>query len=786
MKQLLFFFVFLIYSASIFGQELVQNIKGRITDLQSGAPIPGVMVQLLAGDSTNATMSDLGGNYKLQQVPVGRVSILFQLMSYENVLQPNLVVTSGKELIVNVSMEESVNELDEVKITIRKNSSEANNENVVISNIKLNPQQTQKFAGSLQDLSRTAANYAGIVPAGDQRNDIIVRGNSPTGIIWRLDGVNIPNPNHFGSLGTTGGPVSILNNNNLAGSDFLTGAFPAEYGNGVAGAFDLRLRTGNNDKFEFTGQMGFNGLEVGLEGPFSKKKKASYLVNYRYSTLGIFNALGISFGVSAVPQYQDLAFKIDLPSNGKRGRFQLFGVGGLSYIELLDSQRDPEEWTFTNSGTDVYFKTNMGVIGLNHKIFLSKNTYWSNTLSTTHSQNDIQSDTLAWDTSIPSTNYNNNSSEGKISLNSTLNTKFSAKSSLKNGVILDLMNTNYKEEIYSSYQQTWLPIVDFSGSSVLLQAFSQWRYKFSNKMILNTGAHYQLFTLNNKWIVEPRLGFRYKLNKKQSLNIASGLHSQIHPLRVYLLSTQLANGNFIKTNENLDFTKSIHVVLGYKINLKKNLNAKIETYYQSLYHIPVEADSYFSLSNIGADFGFNDTDSLINQGTGENYGMELTLEKMFSKGFYYLANVSLYNSTYIAGDKVKRNTAFNGQYTANLLAGYEIKLTRKLTLEIDAKASFAGGKRYPKIDLNASIENGSISYDPRSLYELKYKDYFRTDLKIGVRLNGNKTTQQWYFDIQNLTNRQNVFREVFDTGSQTIRQEYQMGFFPVALYRITF
>lgn len=775
-----------VFSFPVCAQDFVQNVKGKVIDAQSGGPIPGVLVQLLAGDSTNTAMSDIEGNYKLTNVPVGRVAILYQFVSFETVVRQNLVVNSGKELIVDVSMEESVTKLNEVNIKMNSNTTEANNENVVASNVKLNPQQTQKFAGTFQDISRTAANYAGVVPAGDQRNDIIVRGNSPMGVIWRLDGVNIPNPNHFGSLGTTGGPVSILNNNNLAGSDFLTGAFPAEYGNGIAGAFDLKMRKGNNEKFEFTGQFGFNGLEVGLEGPFSKKSKSSYMVNYRYSTLGILDALGISFGVPAIPQYQDMAFKVDLPTKGKAGKFQIFGVGGFSHIDLLDSKRDPEEWTYTTSGTDVYFKTNMGVVGLNHKVFLSKNTYWSNTLSVSHTQNNIQSDTLAVVTLDPSTTYNNNASEDKISLNSTVNTKFNAKASWRNGVIVDLINSDYKEEFLSSNTSEWNSITDFNGSSILLQAFSQWRYKFTDKFIVNTGLHYQLFTLNNSDLVEPRLGIRYKLNKKQSINLAGGLHSQIHPLRVYMLETRYGDGTSAKTNENLDFTKSVHAVLGYKVQLSNNLSVKLETYYQNLYSIPVEPNSFYSLANTGADFVFEDADSLVNNGTGENYGVELTIEKMFSKGFYYLLNSSFYNSTYVGGDGVKRNTAFNGQYTANGLAGYEIKVNSKFTIDINAKVSLAGGKRYPKIDVQASIEKGELTHDLSSLYELKYKDYFRADLKIGFRLNGKKVTQEWAFDVQNVTNQKNVFREVFDAGSQSIKQEYQIGFFPVALYKITF
>ena len=783
MKSFFFSLLMLSLLFPLDAQEFVQNIKGQITDAQSSAPLPGVTIQLLTGDSTNVVMSDLQGRYQLSAVPVGRVAVLYQFVSYETTVRQNLMVTSGKELIVDVSLEESVTALQMVNIKLRKDRTK---EAALASTIQLNPEQTQKFAGTLQDISRSAANYAGVVPAGDQRNDIIVRGNSPIGIIWRLDGVNIPNPNHFGSLGTTGGPVSILNNNNLARSEFLTGAFPSEYGNGTAGAFDLSMRKGNNEKHEFTGQFGFNGLEAGMEGPFLKKSKASYMVNYRYSTLGIFDALGISFGVPAIPQYQDAAFKVHLPTNGKRGSVTFFGLGGLSHIDLLDSKRDPEEWTFTTSGTDVYFKTKMGVLGLNHKIFLSKNTYWSNTVSLTHAQNDIQSDTLEVLSLTPSTTYQNKSLERRVALNSVINTKFNARSSLRSGLIIELLNTDYNEEILSSSTGLWRPITKFSGASMLLQGFSNWRYKLNDKFLVNSGIHYQIFTLNNSSALEPRIGLRYKIGKKQSLNFAAGLHSQIQPLRVYFLETRQGEEAFSKTNKELSLTKSIHLVLGYQKKVFKQVNAKIETYYQHLYDIPVERNSFYSLANTGADFVFNDADSLVNMGTGENYGVELTLEKMISKGFYYLTNVSLYNSIYKGGDGVVRNTAFNGNYTVNVLAGYEIRINQKLSIDFNGKISWAGGKRYPKIDVKESVDRGSLTYDQSSLFELKYKDYLRADLKVGVRLNGKKITQEWALDVQNLTNRQNIFREVFDSGTQSIKQEYQIGFFPVFLYKITF
>ena len=786
MKKISLILFSVLCSSFAFAQDFVQNVRGKIVDAQSGAELPGVMIQLLEGDSTNVVITDVFGDYKLQNIPVGRVDVAFSYNGYQSVLKQNLVITSGKELILNIKLEESATNLNAVTIKLKANQLKPNNKNVVVSNVNLNPEQTQKFAGTNQDVARMAANYAGIVPSGDQRNDIIVRGNSPLGIIWRLEGVNIPNPNHFGSQGASGGPVSILNNNNLASSDFLTGAFPAEYGNGISGAFDLKMRSGNSEKFEFTGMVGFNGLEAGIEGPFSKKSNASYMVNYRYSTLGVFDALGISFGVPAVPQYQDVAFKVDVPTKGKLGSFQLFGIGGVSYIELLDSKKEEDDWTYTSSGTDVRFGTNVSVVGLNHRKFLNKQTYWSNTLSVSATENDVTSDTLADITLDPFRSYINKSVRTNYSINSFINTKFNAKHSAKIGVITDLINVNFKEEFYSNNESDWLPIVDFNGNTTLFQGFVQHRYKPVDKFVVNSGLHYQRLSLNGSQIIEPRLGIKYDLAPKQSITAASGLHSQIHPLRVYFLETNYDDGTSAKTNTDLDFTKSIHGVLGYNYMIKPNFRFKTEFYYQSIYDTPVKDGSFYSLANVGADFVFEDVDSLVNKGTGENYGVEVTLEKMFSKGYYFLINSSVYDSKFVGGDGVARNTAFNGNYTFNALGGYEVKVNKKSSLMIDFKFAASGGRRYLRIDLEESISNKEVTFDESSLYELKFNDYYRMDLKIGFRTNGKKVTQEWAFDVQNITNRQNIFREVFDPGTGEINQEYQLGLFPIGFYKITF
>lgn len=328
-----------------FAQKPTQTVRGTITDKQSKEPLIGASIVWLDSSIFIGTTADINGNFRLNNIPVGRQSFKISFLGYRETVITS-IITSGKEVVLNIELEQSVVTAKAVTIVAEKQKDKPNNELTTVSARSFTIEETSRYAGSVGDPSRMAANYAGVSGANDSRNDIIIRGNSPTGLLWRLNGIEIPNPNHFGSLGTTGGPISILNNNVLDKSDFLTGAFPAEYGNVLAGVFDLQMRTGNNEKNEFMAQVGFNGFEAGAEGPISKKQGSSYLINYRYSTLGVFSALGINFGTgTAVPKYQDVSFNINLPTN-KAGKFTLFGMGGISGIEVLEKDRDTTKKIF--------------------------------------------------------------------------------------------------------------------------------------------------------------------------------------------------------------------------------------------------------------------------------------------------------------------------------------------------------------------------------------------------------------------------------------------------------
>jgi hypothetical protein len=786
--ELTLIFLILIISKTIFAQDFTQTIRGTILDKQSHSPVPGVTVILLDSTKNIGTTTDVDGNFEIKSLPIGRISIKAFLMGYAPVVFRNLILNAGKELIVNIELEEQVNDLKEVVVKSGYDKREAINEMATVSARSFSVEETNRFAGSLGDPSRMAMNYAGVAVAGDSRNDIVIRGNSPTGLLWRLDGINIPNPNHFGSLGTTGGPVSILNNNLLDNSDFMTGAFPAEYGNAISGAFDLKMRHGNNEKHEFLGQIGFNGFEVGAEGPIGKKKKSSYLANYRYSTLGLLNDLGIRFGYSSIPQYQDLSFKVDIPTGIKYGRFSLFGIGGKSYIELLDKDKKEGDFTVSGFAEDTYFRSNMGVIGLKHVLFFNEKTSQQICLAISGTQNIVEVDSLYQNKEKKIQRYGNNSSETKYSFSYSINKKFASRNSINFGLIADLIHFNYSDSVLrlSSYYQT---LTQSSGTSALVQGFFKWQHRFTDALVLNSGIHYQQFALNNSIAVEPRLGLKWFFKKNQSFSIGAGMHSQMQNTSLYFYETRHSDGTYARTNESLGFTKSNHFVIAYDNQLSDNWRIKVESYYQQLYDVPIESKlSTYSTLNFGADYVTPDQDSLVNGGRGKNYGIEFTLEKFFSRKYYFLLTTSIFDSKYVASDGIERNTAFNGNYTANLLAGAEFNLdnSKRKILTVNGKFNLAGGKRYIPIDLEASKLKNEASYDFDHSYENKFKDYSRFDMKIGFKLNGKKVTQEWSLDIQNILRQKNIFQRVYNPVKQTIETEYQLGFFPMVTYRILF
>ena len=341
------------------GQELTQVVRGTLVDKDSKMPLFGASLVIAGSDPQIGTITDDNGNFNFGQIPVGRYDIIIYYMGYETRTLTNILVGTGKEVVINVDLTESVVNLEEVVVNGKKHKSETINEMSSVSARTFTVEETRKYAGSFNDPGRMTSSYAGVTGDPSGNNEIIIRGNSPRGMLWRLEEIEIPNPNHFAEEGSTGGPISILNGATLDNSDFFTGAFPAEYGNAYSGVFDIGLRNGNNQKREHSVQVGMLGTDVTTEGPFNKESPASYLLNYRYSTLAMLNAIGIEIAGDAVPKFQDITFKLNVPTN-RYGVFTLFGIGGTSGVNEKDN-------TFSND-----FRTDMTAIGLKNTYFINE------------------------------------------------------------------------------------------------------------------------------------------------------------------------------------------------------------------------------------------------------------------------------------------------------------------------------------------------------------------------------------------------------------------------------
>ncbi len=780
--------LFTLSSLLSFSQS-TQNIRGRVIDQQSEAPLPGVNVLSLSGQGA---VTDPNGYYVLKEVPVGRVSLTFSFIGYKPLRMENLELTASKELIIHAALRENAEQLAEVTVTASQQKERVQNELVNVSGRTFSIEETQRFAGSVQDVSRMASNFAGVQRANDAQNDIVIRGNSPIGLIWRMEGIDIPNPNHFGGYGATGGPVSMLNNNVLANSDFLTAAFPANYGDGLSGVFDLRLRNGNYEKHEFLGQIGFNGLEFGAEGPISREKKSSYLINYRYSTLGIMSAIGIDFGTgAAIPYYQDLNLKLNFP-NRKTGNIQVFALGGISSIDFLESETaEGEDGGFYSDGEDLRNRVRTGVAGISHQYFYGKNTYSKVILAATNTTNLVTIDTLNFDGSLVSPKYKQNFTEQNIQAHAFVNHKFSPRHVLRGGGFVTRKIYNLQDSAYIRAEDRYNKIHDQQSTDMLYQPYVNYQYRPTDRWEMNFGLHSMFLASNENYSIEPRFGASYQLTDQSSLNFGYGVHSQIPIPTILYDQIDLPDGTYIRLNEGLPFTRSNHFVIGYDQMMKYRLHFKAEAYYQYITNAIVErTPSSFSSLNAGG-FNTGTPDSVTAGGLGYNYGLDLTLEKFMDKGFYFLSTLSIYQSQYQGSDQVWRNTAFNGNVVFNLLGGKEFLLSKREsekrnTLTVDGKLTTAGGQRYTPIDLAASITEGEAVYETANAFGAQYTPYFRADIRIGFKQGGKKVTQEWAVDIQNVTNQQNPFGQSYNADAQEVETTYQLGIFPMVLYRITF
>jgi len=786
---------------------LTQTVRGTIIDTDSKSTLIGATVIIANTNPIIGTITDVDGNFRLEDIPVGRITLQLSYIGYENITIPNIVVNSGKEVILHLNMQESAVKLNEVVIKASNKKGEALNNMSLISARSISGEETKRYAGGFDDPSRVVSSFAGVANSTDGSSDIIVRGNSPKYMQWRLEGVEISNPYHFGD--PIGG-ISSLNNNLLTASDFYTGAFSPEYGDVLSSVYDAKLRTGNNEKFESTFAFGLMGTDLTLEGPIKKGYAGSFLVNYRYSTASLISELGL-VDVGGVPKYQDATFKIVLPTKNA-GIFSFFGLGGLSsyYVEDIQPDIRPTPGNKTRSADiieDFDKATHLLNIGMNHSLIINNNSFIKTSLS--YSSNGVTDEVFEsniikiydgegefLEDSIVNRklNFDNRLMESTYRGAITYSNKINAKNKIQIGVKYTLFDYDYKQSQLQHNETDLFTLIDFKENVSTLRNFISWKHRLNEKITIVSGFHNMNILLNNKSTLEPRVAFNWKLSNRSSIHVGYGNHSNMEKIHNYFAKVEQDDGTVTEPNKDLGLLKAHHFVLGYEKRFSKNLMVKVEAYYQDLYSLPVENNdtSFYATINEGFDYKYVD---LINRGTGKNYGVEFTIERFFDDSYYFLINGSIFNSKYTSLEGVERNTQYNGNYLFNILCGKEFEnLGKKKNqiLAINIKSFFGGGKRYIPLLRNGQ---GEIAVDPEknrywdyeNAYNNKIDDIYQINLSMSYKFNRPKATHEIFIDLQNITDNRSKLYEYYDENEpNSIGYITQLGCFPILMYRVYF
>lgn len=789
---------------------LKQTVRGNVIDTDSKLPLIGVAVVISGSSPLIGTITDIDGNFRLKNVETGRVTLNLSYLGYEAISIPNAIVNSGKEVVLNLEMQESIVKMEEIIVTANENSGEAINDMSLISARSISAEETSRYAGGFSDPSRILASFAGVTNSQNAENDIIVRGNSPKYIQWRLEGLEISNPSHFGDQNGIKGGISALNNNLLSTSDFYSGAFSPEYGDALSGIYDIKLRAGNNEKFESAIGFGLLGTDLTLEGPFKKGYGGSYLVNYRYSTVALPNDLGL-VNLDGVLSYQDVTFKIVLPTK-RAGVFSFFGLGGMSGFEQNefdpDGQPIPNSSIIENNVGKDYDKSNYLLnSGMNHMLTLNKSSFINTSLSYSTSGNsedvfkirttklyDDNGEFIADSVGNEILDYKNRLVKSTYRGAITYNNKFNSKSKIQIGTKYSLFGYDYKQGQLQNNEAEFFTLIDFKENISTVRNFISWKYRINDNITLVSGLHNMNVLYNNKSTLEPRVAVNWDLSSTSSLHAGYGKHSNMESVHNYFAKVEQEDGSITEPNKDLDLLKAHHYVIGYEKRFSEKLMAKIEIYYQQLYNLPVENNdtSFYSTINEGTDFRYVD---LVNKGTGTNYGIELTLEKFLSNNYYFLINTSLFSSKYKSLENVERNTQYNGNYILNILAGKEFEELGKKqnqTLSLNAKVFFGGGR---KIITLLRDEEGNVAVDPvndkywdyENAYENKIDDIFQLNISTSYKWNRPKATHELFLDLVNVTNNSGRISEFYDESEEnSVGYIKQFFFFPNLMYRVYF
>lgn len=763
LRVLLFFIITILNTYLSISQELTQKISGKVIDATSKQPLIGATITIPNTKPLLGVITNINGEFELNNVPIGRQDIKVSFIGYQPIITRGALITSARAYTIIVEMEESLENLNEVLIT-PINAKRPLNKSAKVSARSFSIEEATRFAGGLGDPARVAYNFAGATFGSAQDNGIVIRGNSPTNVLWRIEGIEVPGASHFGGGNLAGaGLVTIFSPNVLGTSDFITGAFPAAYGNVTSGVFDINFRKGNNDETKYTGQLGILGVDLAIEGPLKKGSNSSYLVNYRHGFIGYYGRL--VRGVS--PDYQDLSFKLYIPTENS-GNFSMWGMAGISSIftPYKKYKVDKKDGEIKRRETERDFKQDdidfdMMAIGVNHKIQLNKKSFLNSSIGITTSGYksktewfEPDSEFLNTGTLTPYSNLENR--EIKYTLTTNLSNKFSKRIHTSTGITADYLSLKATARQVDNSKEPLKEYLNTKENSYYFQTYTQTDFQISPKFSAQLGVNVSHFSINKETTIEPRAGIQWKASPKLKFGLGYGSHSRREDLKVYYFKHLDKNGA-IRNNKHIKKSKANHYVASVDLKINNSLHLNVEGYYQKLHDVPVAIDSSYSTANYTQLWKLDR--ALNNDGTGKNIGVDITLEKYFSNNYYYLLTASFFNSNYVGGDGIERNSLFNRSYSTTLTAGKEFTISnskdianyKKRTLGFNFNTTYLGGQRNTPFLESQSTAKQKVVLDHDRLYSLQNDPELWVNFGVTYKINKKKSTTTWGLDFQNAT-----------------------------------
>ncbi|MCP4123786.1 MAG: hypothetical protein GY751_18715 [Bacteroidetes bacterium] len=756
-------------------QDAYTNLFSTIVNDITEQPVidAHVIIHGSAGDFYG--ISDHRGRLVIEQIPPGDYTVTISHINYQHFVLSISIITDRN---MEFRLKQAAYELDAFEVVANEKITQANDMSLVSTNtftIKL----ANKFPAVLEDPGRIATLYPGVSGGlSDATNEIIVRGNSPRGNTWRIEGIDVVSPNHFSKEGDTGGSISIIGSNLMDKSDILTTAYPAQYGNAFGGFFDIHFKEGSRDTWSLKTKVSLIGLEGFAEGPMGEK--ASFLVNGRYSTFALIEKMGINLRGIDTPEFYDVNYKVHFDA-GEKAKINFFGVNGWSEVGENKMGKDSLGNNYLKRKDQIVYDHILN--GVNYQQRINPKTILDISgaiLKSRSSRLDYARDDTGPFLILKDKSYDNLYLKGHAQVRNKWKSGVLQTGFIFSHNVFDLKEAKNKDldtlvGLKEKLRET--------GKTQYCQFYSSIKWEPSSHLVLTGGLHSLFFAFNRNLSVEPRFALRWAPSSNHSLSVGAGLYSKLDNMVTYFARTTDTLGNTYRLNRNLEMTKSVQSVISYRYQPIEIFDVIVEAYYQFLYNVAISGDTSNSKLNLYSSINAKsliDHGNLVSEGKAYNYGMDLSATLTTPNRWLAKFNLSLFDSQYLAADGVVRRTRWSHNISSNIIFGKEFLLgsQKNGSFRVGANLVLSGGRRFPVIDEEASLSAGSKIYDEELSFSLRGPMYYRLDVMFSYTLTKPKFEWNIRIDVQNVTDNTTLVEQDFDPVSG-ITEDVRGQIFPV-------